>query len=47
MPKIRRSNLHIGFSEEEIQQTRYEWYRKAIRKPDILEREFLSNNQAV
>lgn len=47
MPKIRRSNLHIGFSEEEIQQTRYEWYRKAIRKPDILEREFLSNNQTV
>lgn len=43
IPKIRTSSLPIGFGEEEIQNTRYEWYRKAIRKPDILERDFLAH----
>jgi tRNA (guanosine-2'-O-)-methyltransferase len=43
IPKIRNSEIPIGFSEEEMLQTRYEWYRKAIRKPDIVERDFLSS----
>jgi len=43
VPKIRHSDVQIGFSESELVDTRYEWYRKAIRKPDILERDFLAN----
>jgi tRNA (guanosine-2'-O-)-methyltransferase len=43
IPKIRDSDLQIGLREEELLTTRYEWYRKAMRKPDVLERDFLAN----
>ncbi len=43
IPKIRNSDLLIGLSEEETTQIRYEWYRKAIRKPDVVEKDFLAN----
>jgi tRNA (guanosine-2'-O-)-methyltransferase len=43
MSKARNSSTPIGLSGTETTQIRYEWYRKAIRKPDIVEKDFLMN----
>ncbi len=43
MSKARTIGMPIGLSETETIQIRYEWYRKAIRRPDIVERDFLAN----
>ncbi len=45
MPKVRKLPFAIGFNEEELLTIRYEWYKKAIRKPDIIERDFLANQK--
>jgi tRNA (guanosine-2'-O-)-methyltransferase len=39
--KLRHSEQFIGLSEEEKSQIRLAWYRKIVRRSDLLEREFL------
>jgi tRNA (guanosine-2'-O-)-methyltransferase len=41
MLKINKADLDVGLSEEEKFQLRLAWYRKIVRKSNILEREFL------
>lgn len=39
--KLRQSHLPMGLSEEEKRIIRLAWYRKIVRRSDIVEREFL------
>lgn len=39
--KLRRSDIEIGLSEEEKEIIRLGWYRKIVRRSDVVEREFL------
>lgn len=41
LEKLRASGMFIGLSDEEKQSIRLAWYRKIVRRSDILEREFL------
>lgn len=41
VPKLRRSNIDWRLSEQEKEDIRLKWYRGCVRKPDLLEREFL------
>lgn len=39
--KLRQSQFPIGLSESEKEEIRLQWYRKIVRRSDLLEREFL------
>ena len=39
--KLRRSDLPIGLSDPEKESIRLAWYRKIVRRSDVVEREFL------
>ena len=39
--KLRASQLPIGLSEDERMALRLAWYRKIVRRSDVVEREFL------
>jgi tRNA (guanosine-2'-O-)-methyltransferase len=39
--KLQTSNLYFGLTEEEKQDIRLHWYRKVVKRSDIIEREFL------
>ena len=41
IPKLRKSNMEWRLSEQEKEDIRLKWYRGCVRKPDLLEREFL------
>lgn len=41
LAKLRHSGVSIGLSEEEKQILRLAWYRKIVRRSEIVEREFL------
>lgn len=41
MGKLRQSDVHIGLTEEEKEYIRLGWYRKIVRRSDVVEREFL------
>ena len=41
LSRLRSSTIEIGLSEEEKDDIRLNWYRKMVRRSDILEREFL------
>lgn len=41
MSKVRQSELRIGLTEEEKAAIMLDWYRKIVKRSDILEREFL------
>ena len=41
LTKLRRDNALIGLSEEEKELLRLSWYRKIVRRSEIVEREFL------
>jgi tRNA (guanosine-2'-O-)-methyltransferase len=41
LAKLRQNNAAIGLSEEEKEILRLVWYRKIVRRSDIVEREFL------
>jgi tRNA (guanosine-2'-O-)-methyltransferase len=45
LEKLRKSGAHIGLSEEEKSQVRLLWYKKIVRRSEILEREFLRTIQ--
>lgn len=42
IPKLRSSSINWRLSDEEKKNTRLQWFRKVVRKSDIIEREFLS-----
>jgi tRNA (guanosine-2'-O-)-methyltransferase len=42
VPKLRNSEMNWGLSEEEKKEIRLEWYRKSVRRSDLIEREFFS-----
>ena len=42
MPKLRNSSVNWHLSDEEKKDIRLQWFRKVVRKSDIIEREFLS-----
>lgn len=39
--KLRHAGMHIGLTEEEKEVIRLTWYRKIVRRSDVVEREFL------
>jgi tRNA (guanosine-2'-O-)-methyltransferase len=41
LAKVRNTQTFIGLTEEEKAQIRLAWYRKIVRRSDLLEREFL------
>jgi tRNA (guanosine-2'-O-)-methyltransferase len=41
LSKLRHSEIFIGLSDEEKARTRLSWYRKIVRRSDLMEREFL------
>jgi len=41
LQKLRRSDFPIGLSEQEKRMIRLVWYRKIVRRSDVVEREFL------
>lgn len=41
IPKIRNSGIQFGLNDIEKQAIRFAWYRKLVRRSDIIEREFL------
>lgn len=41
LAKVRNTQTFIGLTEEEKAQIRLAWYRKIVRRSDVLEREFL------
>jgi len=45
LSKLRLSDLPIGLTEEEKQIIRLHWFKKIVRRSDILEREFLRTIQ--
>jgi tRNA (guanosine-2'-O-)-methyltransferase len=42
--KLRNTQAFIGLSEEEKAELRLSWYRKIVRRSDLVEREFLRHN---
>jgi tRNA (guanosine-2'-O-)-methyltransferase len=42
MPKLRNSSVNWHLSDEEKKDIRLQWFRKVVRKSDIIEREFLT-----
>lgn len=40
LPKLRESGLNIGLTDDEKEEIRLQWFRKMVRKSDIVEREF-------
>jgi tRNA (guanosine-2'-O-)-methyltransferase len=42
--KLRTVEMNIGLSEEEKEAIRLVWYRKIVRRSDIIEKEFLRTN---
>jgi tRNA (guanosine-2'-O-)-methyltransferase len=45
MYKLRRSNIDFSLTEEEKLQLKLNWFRKIVRRSDLLEREFLRTIQ--
>jgi tRNA (guanosine-2'-O-)-methyltransferase len=45
LPKLRSASFDIGLNEEEKQNIKLNWYRKIVRKSDVVEREFLRTIQ--
>jgi tRNA (guanosine-2'-O-)-methyltransferase len=45
LEKLRKSSISIGLSEEEKSEVRLSWYKKIVRRSEILEREFLRTIQ--
>lgn len=43
--KLRRSDTRIALSEQEKDALRLTWYRKVVRRSDVVEREFLRTNE--
>jgi tRNA (guanosine-2'-O-)-methyltransferase len=43
--KLRTTQTDIGLSDAEKEAIRLEWYRKIVRRSDIIEREFLRTNE--
>jgi len=41
IPRLRKSDIEWRLAEEEKEDIRLKWYRGCVRKPDLLEREFL------
>ena len=41
LKKLRESSIQIGLSEDEKNTIRLAWYRKIVRRSDVVEREFL------
>jgi len=41
LTKIRESNISWQLSEEEKETLRLQWYRKVVRRSDLIEQEFL------
>ncbi len=42
IPRLRNSQVDWRLSEEEKNETRLEWYRKSVRRSDLIEREFFA-----
>lgn len=45
LSKLRRSELNIGLTGEEQSRIKLTWYRKIVKRSDVLEREFLRTNE--
>lgn len=45
LPKLRTSAIDIGLSEEEKQFIKLHWYKKIVKRSDVVEREFLRTFQ--
>lgn len=43
--KLRKSETEIGLSQEEKENIKLAWYRKIVKRSDVLEREFLRTNE--
>ena len=41
LTKLRHSNVNWQLSDEEKQTLQLQWYRKVVRRSDLIEREFL------
>jgi tRNA (guanosine-2'-O-)-methyltransferase len=45
MPVLRKAGIAFGLTEEEKDELRLQWYRKVIRRADLIEKGFLKANQ--
>ena len=43
--KLRVNGINTSMSQPEKDKIRLDWYRKIVRKSDLIEREFLRTNQ--
>jgi tRNA (guanosine-2'-O-)-methyltransferase len=45
LSKLRNSETNIGLSEKEKEQVKLTWYRKIVKRSEVVEREFLRTNE--
>jgi tRNA (guanosine-2'-O-)-methyltransferase len=45
LSKLRHSEVNIGLTHEEKENIKLAWYRKIVKRSDVLEREFLRTNE--